>query len=154
MSMDWSALLISLLLLGPVVPAQDLAFREFFEPTSRELRPSEKLVSLQGQRVRLAGFMVRSEDPPTGGFFLCPFPVVATEAGGGTADLPPETAFVVVPSARGRTIPHTPRPIAVEGVLELGGRAGEDGQVSLIRIMLDRPLPDLAGAGQPATPQP
>ena len=152
--MDPSALLIALLLLGPLVPAQDLAFRELFEPTPRELRPSEKLVSLQGQRVRLAGFMVLSEDPPTGGFFLCPYPVVATEAGGGTADLPPEAAFVVVPSARGRTIPHTPRPIAVEGVLELGSRTGEDGQVSFIRIVLDRPLPAAAGAGQPANPQP
>ena len=152
--MGSSALLIALLLLGPGVPAHDLAFREFFEPTPRELRPSEKLVSLQGQRVRLAGFMVRSEDPPTGGFFLCPFPVVATEAGGGTADLPPETVFVVVPSARGRTIPHTPRPIAVEGVLEIGSRTGEDGQVSAIRVVLDRPIPDTTGAGQPATPQP
>jgi hypothetical protein len=152
--MDWSALLTALVLLAPLVPAQELAFREFFEPTSGELRPSEKLVSLRGQRVRLAGFMVRSEDPPTGGFFLCAFPVVATEAGGGTADLPPETVFVVVPSARGRAIPHTPRPLAVEGVLELGNLAGEDGQVSLIRIVLDRPLPEAAGAGQPATPHP
>jgi hypothetical protein len=148
--MDWSALLMALVLLAPLVPAQELAFREFFEPTPRELRPSEKLVSLRGQRVRLAGFMVRSEDPPAGGFFLCPFPVVATEAGGGTADLPPEAVFVVVPSARGRTIPHIPRPVVVEGVLELGSRAGVDGQVSLVRVVLDRPIPDAAGAGQPA----
>jgi hypothetical protein len=146
--------LIALLLLGPWVPAQNLAFHEFFEPTPRELRPSGRLVSLEGHRVRLAGFMVRSEDPPTGGFFLCPFPVVATEAGGGTADLPPETVFVVVPSARGRTIPHTARPVVVEGVLELGSRVGEDGQVSGIRVVLNRPFPDTAGAGQPATPHP
>jgi hypothetical protein len=151
MPMDPSALLIALALLTPQPPAQELSFREFFEPTPRELRPSGKLVSLQGQRVRLAGFMARSEDPPTGGFFLCSFPVVTTEAGGGTADLPPETVFVVVPKARGRTIPHSPRPMTVEGVLELGSRTGEDGQVSLIRIVLDPPLPLPAGAGQPAT---
>jgi hypothetical protein len=58
---------------------------------------------------------------------------------------------VVVPKARGRTIPHSPRPMTVEGVLELGSRTGEDGQVSLIRIVLDPPLPLPAGAGQPAT---
>jgi hypothetical protein len=152
--MDPSVLAIALTLLGSLPPARDLYFREFFEPTPRELRPSGKLLSLEGHRVRLAGFMVRSEEPPTGGFFLCPFPLVATEAGGGTADLPPETVFVVVPQARGRTIPHTARPVVVEGLLELGSRTGEDGQVSLIRVVLDRPLSYPAGAGPPATPQP
>ena len=152
--MDPSALLVALFLLGPWMPATDLAFRELLEPTPRELRPSARLVSLQGRRVRLAGYMVRSEQPPTGGFYLCPFPVVATEAGAGTADLPPETVFVVVRSARGRVVPHTPSPIAVTGVLELGNRADEDGQVSSIRVVLDGPFPDAAGAGQPATPQP
>jgi hypothetical protein len=125
--MGVSGLLIVLLLLGPQLPAQDLAFRDFFEPTPKELRPSARLVSLAGRRVRLVGFMARSEEPPAGGFFLCPFPVVATEAGGGTADLPPETVFVVVPSAAGRAMPWTPRPVVVEGVLDLGSRAGEDG---------------------------
>ncbi|HUL76489.1 MAG TPA: hypothetical protein VL691_04425 [Vicinamibacteria bacterium] len=152
--MDASALLIALLLLAPWLPAQDVAFREFFEPTPRELRPSARLLSLEGRRVRLVGFMVRSEEPPTGGFFLCPFPAVATESGGGTADLPPETVFVVVPAARGRLIPHSTRQVVVEGVLELGSRAGEDGQVSAIRVVLDRPLPNAAGPGQPALSQP
>jgi hypothetical protein len=144
--------LIALLLLDPWQPAQDLAFREFFEPTSRELRPSARLGSLEGRRVRLVGFMVRSEEPPKGGFFLCPFPVVATEAGGGTADLPPESVFVLIPAATGRAVPHVARPVVVEGVLELGSRAGEDGQVSSIRVVLDRRVPDPAGTGQPATP--
>ena len=151
--MESLALFIAVWLV-PWLPAQDLAFREFFEPTSRELRPSARLLSLEGRRVRLVGFMTRSEEPPAGGFFLCPFPVVATEAGGGTADLPPETVFVVVPSAAGREIPWTPRPVAAEGVLELGSRAGENGQVSSIRVVLDGTLPDRAGPGQPATSQP
>jgi len=149
-----SLALLMAVLLGPWLPAQDLAFREFFDPTPRELRPSARLLSLEGRRVRLAGFMARSEEPPSGGFFLCAFPVVATEAGGGTADLPPETVFVVVPSAAGRAVPWTPHPVAVEGVLALGSRAGEDGQVSSIRVVLDGPLPDQAGAGPPAASQP
>jgi hypothetical protein len=152
--MGVSGLLIVLLLLGPQQPATDLAFREFFEPTPKELRPSARLASLEGRRVRLVGFMVRSEEPPKGGFFLCPFPLVATEAGGGTADLPPETVYVVVPSAAGRAVPHVARPVVVEGVLELGSRAGEDGQVSSIRVVLERPFPDQAGPGRPAIPQP
>jgi hypothetical protein len=152
--MDLSAFLIVLLMFGPWRPASDLAFREFFEPTPRELRPTAKLLALEGSRVRLVGFMVRSEEPPTGGFFLCPFPVFATEAGGGTADLPPETVFVVVPSAAGRAVPYTPQPVVVEGVLELGRRAGEDGHVSSIQVVVDPPVPGAAGAGQPAAPQP
>lgn len=151
--MESFALLMALVL-GSWAPAQDLAFRDFFEPTARELRPTARLVSLVGQRVRLVGFVVRSEEPPVGGFFLCPSPVMATEAGGGTADLPPETVFVVVPSAAGRTVPWTPRPVVVEGVLELGSRAGEDGQVSSIRVVLDAPIPERAGPGQPAASQP
>jgi len=147
-----SLVLLMLLALGP--PVENLGFREFFEPTSRELRPSARLLSLQGHRVRLVGFIVRSEVPPTGGFFLCGSPTVATEGGGGTADLPPETVFVVVPSATRRVIPWTPRPVVVEGVLELGSRAAEDGQVSSIRVVLDGPLPNRAGPGQPASPQP
>jgi len=146
--------LVLLMFLGLWLPAENLAFREFFEPTPRELQPSARLLSLEGHRVRLVGFMVRSEEPPTGGFFLCPSPVMVTEAGGGTADLPPETVFVVVPSAAGRAVPWTPRPVVVEGVLELGSRAGEDGQVSSIRVVLDGPLPDRAGPGQPAASQP
>lgn len=145
-------LLIALLLLDPLQPTPDLAFREFFEPTARELKPSARLVSLVGRRVRMVGFMVRSEEPPLGGFFLCPYPLEATEAGGGTADLPPETVFVVVPAAAGRALPYVARPVVVEGVLEIGSRAGEDGQVSSIRVVLDGRVPDPAGTGQPATP--
>ncbi|HXK11192.1 MAG TPA: hypothetical protein VMT70_16215 [Vicinamibacteria bacterium] len=152
--MDSSALLIALLWLGAWLPVQDLAFHEFFEPTPRELRPSARLLSLAGRRVRLVGFMVRSEEPPRGGFFLCRFPIVAAEGGGGTADLPPEAAFIVVPSARGRVFPYTARPVAVEGILDLGSRADEDGQVSSIRVVLDRLSPDAAGPGQPAPSQP
>lgn len=151
--MDPSLLLVALLWLGAWMPTQDLDFREFFEPTARELRPSARLASLEGRRVRIVGFMVRSETPPRGGFFLCPFPVVATEAGGGTADLPPETVFVVVPQAAGRIVTPTTPPVVVEGVLELGSRVGEDGQVSNIRVVL-RPVPETADKGQPATPHP
>jgi hypothetical protein len=145
--MDPSGWFVLMLWLAPWLPPQDLAFREFFDPTARELRPSARLVSLVGRRVRLAGFMVRSETPPTGGFFLCPFPVVATEAGGGTADLPPETVFVVVPESAGRAVTPVDGPVVVEGVLELGSRAGEDGQVSSIRVVV-RPVPPDPRGGQ------
>ena len=139
--MDSSALLVALIL-GLWPPAQDLAFREFFEPTARELRPTPKLQSLQGRRVRLLGFMVLSEQPPLGGFFLSSHPIVATESGGGTADLPPETVFVVVPAAAGKTVPHLAQPVVVEGVLQFGSHSSDDGQVSSIRVVLDGPIPD------------
>ena len=63
--MDPSVLLIAVLL-GMWSPAQDLRFSEFFEPTPRSLQPSAKLLALDGHRVRLAGWMVLSEEPPLG----------------------------------------------------------------------------------------
>lgn len=47
---------------APSTPAAapiPLHFREFYEATPRELRPSERLLSLRNKRVRLLGFMAR-----------------------------------------------------------------------------------------------
>src|SRR5262249_42903204 len=136
-------LVLFLLAADPKAPPapEPLSFREFFEPSPRALRPSARLASLDGTRVRLVGFMAEMELPPKGGFFLCSTPVVATEAGGGTADLPPDAVFVVVRSAAGKELALVRGPLEVVGVLELGGRADDDGYVSTIRVVLDGPSP-------------
>ncbi|HVO11355.1 MAG TPA: hypothetical protein VMX54_11495 [Vicinamibacteria bacterium] len=137
-------LLVGLLLASEaaaVPPPVPLSFREFFEPSPRELRPSARLLSLAGKRVKLVGFMAEMESPPTGGFYLCAAPVTATEAGGGTADLPPDAVFVVVKSAAGKPLQHIARPLEVTGVLELGPVTHEDGRVSSLRVLLDGPAP-------------
>jgi hypothetical protein len=119
--------------------AAPLAFRDFFEATPRELRPSGKLLALEGRRVRLVGFMAQMEQPPRGGFYLTPRPVFCDEAGGGTADLPPESVRVVVRSSPNQPIAFAPGALEVTGVLELGNRGDQEGRVSAVRLVLDRP---------------
>jgi hypothetical protein len=122
-----------------------LAFSEFFEASSAELKPSARLIALSGRRVKLVGFMAKMEVAPKGAFYLTPRPVSCDEEGGGTADLPPEAVFVVVRSSAGREIPHTPRALEVTGLLEVGYRVEDDDRVTHVRLVLDRPQ-DLPGA--------
>lgn len=144
-------LLSSLLLTSEALPAspEPLSFKEFFEPSARALQPTARLLGLRGKRVRLVGYMAQMDMPPKGGFYLCGSPVLATEAGGGTADLPPDAVLVVVRSAQGKALAHIPRPLEVTGVLELGFQAAEDGRASMIRVVLDPPA-----AGAPPSPPP
>jgi hypothetical protein len=119
--------------------AVSIEFREFFESDAGKLKPSAKLLGLNGRRVRLVGFMAQMEQPLNGVFYLCPKPVYADESGGGTADLPVESVRVIVRSAKGKKVPYIARPIEVTGILEVGNHAEEDGTVSSIRIILDAP---------------
>lgn len=118
---------------------QPLSFNEFFEPSAGELKPSQKLLALNGQPVKMVGYMVDMEHAPSGAFYLAPRPVFCDEAGGGTADLPPESVRVIVRSAQGKKIQFIPRALEVMGILQVGNLVEEDGQVSAIRLILDRP---------------
>ena len=135
------SIVVALVVLGArapeSLPPAPLEFREFFEPSAHALVPSARLRSLVGRRVRLVGHMARMEAPPRGGFFLCASPVLATEAGGGTADLPPDAVLVLVRSAKDKEIAHIAQPLEVTGRLELGPQVDEEGRVSRIRIVLD-----------------
>jgi hypothetical protein len=119
--------------------ATPLDFHEFFEPSHARLEPTAKLLGLNGKRVRLSGFMVKMELPSKGAFYLAATPIFCDEAGGGTADLPPETVRVTVRSAGGAEVPFMPGPLEVSGVLEVGNQTDEDGRVSAVRLTLDRP---------------
>ncbi|HKD42893.1 MAG TPA: hypothetical protein VKB87_21585 [Myxococcaceae bacterium] len=119
-------------------PAQPLSFNEFFEASPRELKPTQKLLGLNGKRVKMLGFMANLENAPSGAFYLAPRPVICDEAGGGTADLPPESVRVIVRSAQGKKIQFIPRLLEVTGILEVGNRVEDDGQVSAIRLVLDQ----------------
>jgi len=137
------AAVVAVLLVAPgggrEAPPVPLAFPEFFDPSPQGLEPSVRLRGLAGKRVRLIGYMARMELPPKGGFYLCPSPVLVTEAGGGTADLPPDAVLVVARSAKGKELAHIQRVLEVTGVLELGPQVDEDGRVSRIRIVLEGP---------------
>lgn len=118
--------------------AVPVSFSELFE-RSGALTPSARVVSLHGKRVRLVGFMARMELPPRGGFYLCSRPVSADESGAGTADLPVDSVFVVMRSARGSEVPYRPGPLEVTGLLQVGNRADEDGRVAGFQILLEGP---------------
>ncbi len=118
--------------------AERLEFGEILEP-GPVLKPSARATSLSGKRVRMVGFMAHMEAPPKGAFYLVPRPLHADEAGGGTADLPPQSVLVVSRSAAGQQLPFIDGALEVTGTLELGNRADEDGRVSAIRLVLDGP---------------
>jgi hypothetical protein len=132
--------------------AEPLSFKEFFVASPRELKPSEKLLSLNGKRVHMVGYMARMERPIHGAFYLVPHPVTCDEEGGGTSDLPVENVLVLVRSAKGREIAFIPRPLEVTGILEVGNREESDGRVSAIRLTLDGlPAPGKAAKTMPKT---
>jgi len=116
-----------------------LSFKDFFASVNGELKLSPMLLGLNGKRVRLVGFMAQLETPPTGAFYLCPRPITCDEEGAGTADLPPESVFVIARSWSGKAFPFSPRALEVTGILEVGNLQDEDGRVSFIRLILDGP---------------
>jgi len=118
--------------------AEPLAFGELFESSPRELKPTAKLLGLDGKRVKMVGYMAQLEEPTSGAFYLTPRPIVCGEGGAGTGDLPPEVVRVVVRSRRGKPVAFIPGPLEVTGILEVGNRAEEDGSVSAIRLVLDQ----------------
>lgn len=117
----------------------DLTFSEFFKmPVGpRGLEPTAKLRSLDGQNVRLAGFMVRQELRSAGAFLLAPTPVQTHESEYGLADeVPVTTVRVCLDDA-----PHTepallPGAIVLIGRLDLGSRPEPDGRNSYVRLHL------------------
>jgi hypothetical protein len=131
-----------------------LAFTEVFEPSPTGIRPSARLRELAGRRVQMVGFMAHMEIPPRGAFYLCPRPVFADEGGGGTADLPPNAIRVVVRSASRQEFPFIPGPLEATGTLEVGRHEEEDGTVSSVRLILDRPEDAAPDASDPTKPSP
>jgi hypothetical protein len=126
-----------------------LAFSDFFRPASTKLQPSDRLLALDGQRVRIVGFMAQMEDGPSGAFYLAARPVNCDEGGAGTGDLPPDAVLVVVPWSAGAEIRFLPGPLEVVGTLHLGAATRQDGSPSRIRIVLDSPQPKSEGGKVP-----
>lgn len=114
-----------------------LEFREFLEASRNELKPSAKLLSLQGQRVRLVGFMAQMEAMPDGYFYLCSRPVFCDESGGGIGELPIDAVRVVVRASKGRSVKFVPQPIEISGVLELGGQSEMEQDSWAVRVLVE-----------------
>jgi hypothetical protein len=75
----------------------ELKFKDFYKmPVGpKGLEPSERLLRLRNQRVRILGYMVQAEEPVPGIFLLAPVPVSIPEKEDGPSDdLPGATLFV------------------------------------------------------------
>jgi hypothetical protein len=128
----------------PAVPGvTDLKFRDFFKlPIGpRGLETTPLLRSLDGQRVRIVGYMVRqdSSKPVTGLLVLAPLPVAMGEEDESFADDLPATAVYVHLAAaqQQQRLPHMPGLMALTGTLQLGAVAEPDGRRSMLRLLLD-----------------
>jgi hypothetical protein len=118
----------------------DLKFRDFFRlPVGpRGLEPSERLLALDGKRVRLIGYMADREEPAAGFLILAPLPVSIAEVEDGPADdMPASVAYVHLDGFADRTLPYMPGLLQFTGTLSVGAREEADGRVSTVRLQLD-----------------
>jgi len=119
----------------------DLKFREFFAlPVGpRGLEPSPKLLALDGQHVRLVGYMVRPDLPAAGLLILAPLPVTLGDEDESYADDLPASAVYVHLNAASAAIklPFMPGLMTLTGTLQLGSAPEADGRRSNVRLLLD-----------------
>lgn len=102
-----------------------------------ELAPSSRATSLSGERVRLVGFVAEMEIPPADALYLVPAPLRCDEAGGGTADLPPDAVLVALPDNLKQRPEHVPGAVEAVGVLEVGNRSDAHGRIANFRLRLE-----------------
>ena len=127
----------------PPAGVTDLKFSEFFVSPigARGLTFTDKLRRLEGNRVRVLGYMVRQGKSSPGTFLLAPIPVQLDEDHYGLADdLPAATLYVSVAGHQEQMISYTPRPMLLTGILSLGNREEPDGHISAVRLVLDAPV--------------
>jgi hypothetical protein len=129
---------------GPPPPGvADLKFNELFKlPIGpRGLEPTDKLLGLDGKRVRIFGYMVNAEEPAPGPFILAPLAVSTAEKEDGPADdLPATVVFVHLAQGEREIIPHVSGLLKLTGVLSLGPKEEPDGRVSAVRLLADPAL--------------
>lgn len=129
------------LLALPPLPegVEELRFADFFKPVaSRGLEFTDKVKALEGKRVRLLGYMVRSDKSYPGLFMFSPVPVQCHEAEMGLADdLPATLVHASTTTDSEKHVPHTPGLLLLTGTLSLGPKEEKDGRISNVRLRLD-----------------
>jgi len=115
-----------------------VAVGQLVEANGRALAPSRRALALAGKPVRLLGYMVHTEEPTRGAFWLASRPVECDEGGAGTGDLPPDAVRVVLLGNADEPVPHVEGPLAVAGVLQVGNDADPDGTTSALRLVVER----------------
>lgn len=93
---------------------------------------------VQGQKIRIRGFMVKSEENLFGQFYLTSLPIQMSEHADGPAnDLPASAVLVRLdPSQSTWVVAHQPGPIVLEGILSIGRYEDALGNVSWFQLQL------------------
>lgn len=125
--------------LSPVAGVADLKFNEFYKtpvgPKGLELTP--KLINLIGKKVRIVGYMAKTEPATPGMFVLSPFPVdLGDEDEKLVDDFPPNAVFVHL-GEKDLAVPTIQGLIKLTGTLQVGSFEEVDGHVSTFRLELD-----------------
>lgn len=125
---------------GATTGIAELKFSDFYTSPAgpRGLAYTDAITRLNGQRVRILGFMVRQTRPSPGVALLAAYSFATHEGEYGLCDdLPPATLFVQIPKYSDLAVPFTPGPLLLTGRLELGPRQEADGRISHVRLLLD-----------------
>jgi hypothetical protein len=145
-SLGWNADALSVELAGvhqlPPLTAgtRELSFSDLYvKPVGPGgLAFTAKAKALDGQRVRVLGFMVKQTRPSPGVLILSPYAMSTHEGEYGLCDdLPPSVIFVEVPKFKDIAVPFTSGPLMLTGRFEIGRREETDGRVSFARLILD-----------------
>lgn len=126
-------------LTNPAAGVSDIQFNEFYKiPVgAKGLELTKKTVDLIGKRIRIVGYMAKSELLTPGLFVLSPVPVeMGDEDERLVDDIPPNALFVHIENTK-LNIPHIDRLIKLTGTLQVGGFDEVDGHVSTFRLVLD-----------------
>lgn len=133
----------------------ELRFDEFYKMPvgSRGLEPTEKLLSLNGKRVRIVGYMADIQLRGNRQMIFAPVPLKAQPLEYGQADdIPAAHVLVRVPGNPSERLPFTPGLMLLTGRLTVGGRS-LDGENAFVRLLLDPPQETSPGPAA-ATPAP
>jgi hypothetical protein len=104
----------------------ELKFRELFKlPVGpKGLEATEKLLELDGKRVRIVGYMVRQSPAAKGTFLLSPLPTVLGDEDESLADdLPPTTLAVTLDKSPELALPMMTGLLQVTGTLHVGAHS-------------------------------
>jgi hypothetical protein len=114
-----------------------ITFEEFYTRASiREgLKLSEKLLSLDGKKVEMRGYMAPPLKPELDFFVLTKVRLAFCPFCSSAAEWPDDIAVVYTPAP----MKSTERAVAVQGTIEVGSKMDEEtGMVSLVRIYADK----------------
>jgi hypothetical protein len=120
---------------APILNFGDL-LQQPIGPQGLVIAPTAK--RMQGQSIRMRGFMVKSEEDAIGQFYFVPMPIQMSEHSDGPAnDLPASTVLVKLDSSQASwAVPHKAGPIVLEGTLQVGRHEDSDGTVSWFQLQL------------------